>query len=159
MRYSPAAILKLTGAALLAVGLVALIACGGSPDGSDEAPDDVSEGGSSTVHVALNEWSISPAHGSGFEAGKGDAVLEIHNEGAAPHDLKIIKTDLPPDALPTSNGIVDLEAAGEVVAGTDTLSGGEIVVEEAHLEPGNYVLVCSIPGHYQAGMTAALAVK
>src|SRR4030042_617915 len=100
MRHSPAAILRLTGAALLAVGLVALIACGGSSGGSAEVADGASEGSSSTVHVSLNEWSISPAHGSGFEAGKGDAVIEIHNEGAAPHALKINKTDLPPTGLP-----------------------------------------------------------
>ena len=164
MRHSLAAILKLVGVAVLAVALVALIACGGSSDTSDESgsaggDEQTSEGGSGSVHVALTEWSITPAEGSALEAGAGDAVFEIHNEGAAPHDLKIIKTDLAPGALPITNGIVNLEAAGDVVGGVDPLLTGEVAVEEVHLERGNYVLVCTIPGHFDQGMTAALAIN
>jgi len=165
MKYSLGTIVKLSGVALVALALVAFVACGGSSEGSDEAEtggggeEKVSEVGSSTVHVSLNEWSISPAHGGGFEADAGDSVFEIHNEGAAPHDLKIIKTELAPDALPVANGMVDLEAAGEVVGSVDPLLGGEAAVEQGHLEEGNYVLICNIPGHYQQGMFAALATR
>lgn len=164
MKYSLTAILKLGGVALLALALVAFIACGGSSDGSDDAgttggSEETPEGGANNVHVALNEWSISPEDGPAFEADAGDAVFEIHNEGAAPHDLKIIKTHLAPDALPVTDGVVDLEAAGEVVGGVDPLLGGEVVTEQGHLEAGDYVLICNIPGHYQAGMSAALAVN
>lgn len=164
MRYSLATILKLVGAAVLAVALTSLIACGGSSSGSDEAgsasrDEEISEGGSGSVHVALNEWDIRPIEGSAFEIDAGDAVFEIHNEGAAPHDLKIIKTDLAPGALPIADGTVDLEAAGDVVGGVDPLLTGEVAVEEVHLERGNYVVVCTIPGHFDQGMTAALAIN
>ena len=178
MRIEMATILKLATVALLALAVVAFIACGGSSSGSDdtatggggddvaehvddevgddEADEHVDEGG--TVHVALNEWSITPAHGEAFEAGAGDVVFEIHNEGAVPHDFKIIKTDLAPDALPIGDGVVDMEAAGEVIGGADPLPG-DIMVEEAYeLEPGSYVIICTIPGHYQQGMTAELIV-
>jgi uncharacterized cupredoxin-like copper-binding protein len=152
---------KVIGAAVLAVALVAFIACGGSSGGIDEAKtagedEAVPEGGSGSVHVALNEWDIRPIEGSAFEINAGDAVFEIHNQGAAPHDLKIIKTDLAPGALPIRDGTVDLEAAGDVVGGVDPLLTGEVALEEVHLGRGNYVLVCTVPGHFDQGMTTRL---
>lgn len=174
MRIGIRDLLKLTVVALVALALVAFITGCSSSGGSDDAAahedaDEVAEHveememeadeGGGTVHVALNEWSISPAHGEGFEAGAGDVVFEIHNEGAAPHDFKIIKTDLAADALPISGGVVDQEAAGEVIGGVDPIPSGEIYVEPYDLEAGNYVIICTIPGHYQQGMFAELTVQ
>lgn len=172
MRNAIATMVKVSVVALLALALVALIsACGGSSSGSDGAATnggsgdveehtddgDGDEGGES-VHVTLDEWSITPAHGEAFEAAAGEMVFEIHNDGAAPHDLKVIKTDLAPDALPIVDGVVDQEAAGEVIGGVDPIAGGEIYVEPYSLDAGNYVIICTIPGHYQQGMSAELTV-
>jgi uncharacterized cupredoxin-like copper-binding protein len=53
---------------------------------------------------------------------------------------------------------VDQEAAGEVIGGVDPIAGGEIYVEPYSLDAGNYVIICTIPGHYQQGMSAELTV-
>ncbi len=172
MRNAIATMVKVSGVALLALALVALIsACGGSSGAGDDAATnggsgdveehvddgDGDEGGES-VHVTLAEWSITPAHGEAFETDAGEMVFEIHNDGAAPHDLMVIKTDLAPDALPIVDGVVDQEAAGEVIGGVDPIAGGEIYVEEYSLDAGSYVMICTIPGHYQQGMNAELTV-
>ena len=179
MRNAIARMVKVSGVALLALALVALIsACGGSSGAGDDAATnggsgdveehvedadehtddgDGDEGGES-VHVTLAEWTITPAHGEDFELDAGEMVFEIHNDGAAPHDLMVIRTDLAPDALPIVDGIVDQEAAGEVIGGVDPIAGGEIYVEEYSLDAGSYVMVCTIPGHYQQGMSAELTV-
>ena len=167
--------LKVAPLALLALAIVALIsACGGSSSGSDDAAAgddsgqvlehvddaDAAEGGGDEIaHVTLAEWSITPAHGEGFEASAGEVVFEVHNDGAAAHDLLVIKTDLAPDALPIADGVVDQEAAGEVIGKLELIPSGEIVVEPYDFEPGNYVLICTVPGHYQQGMNASLTVQ
>ena len=118
--------------------------------------------GSGSLHVALDEWSITGAHKGtdSLTADAGEVVFEVHNEGAAPHNLFIVKTDLAADALPMAdNGTVNLETAGEVIGGVDEFPGGEIRVETYHLEPGHYVLICTIPGHYQQGMFVELTVQ
>ncbi len=180
-------ILKMIAVALVALALVAFISACGSSSGDgddaatggggdnveehvDDAADDHDDGaddhdaadddeGGGTVHVTLNEWSITPAHGEAFEASAGELVFEIHNDGLAPHDFKIIKTDLAPDALPITDGVVDMAAAGEVIGGVDPLPGDIEVEEPYHLETGHYVFLCSIPGHYQQGMTAEIIVQ
>ncbi len=179
MRNAITAMIKMSAVALLALALVAFIsACTGSSGAGDDAATnggsgDVAEhvedadehtddgdgdGGGESVHVTLDEWSITSAHGEAFELDAGEMVFEIHNDGAAPHDLMVIKTDLAPDALPIVDGVVDQEAAGEVIGGVDPIAGGEIYVEEYSLDAGSYVMVCTIPGHYQQGMSAELTV-
>jgi uncharacterized cupredoxin-like copper-binding protein len=128
-------------------------------DDADEHTDADEHEGGDTVHVSLSEWGISPAHGEAFEAQAGEMVFEIHNDGAAPHDLKVIKTDLAPDALPIADGVVDQEAAGEIIGGVDPIPSGDIYVEPYDLDAGSYVIICTIPGHYQQGMQAELTVQ
>jgi uncharacterized cupredoxin-like copper-binding protein len=129
-------------------------------DDGDDHDDADGSSSASTVHVTLSEWGVTGAHDNALSASSGAAVFEIHNDGVAPHDLKIVKTDLSPDALPLSEGLVDMDAAGELFGGVDPIPGGEIVVESGYeLVPGDYVLLCSIPGHYQQGMFAQLTVE
>lgn len=155
--------------ALTVAGAMVFIACGGggsNPDPNPGTTNDHSENahedeqGAEALHVILSEWSITGEDGeTTFTADAGDTIFEIHNEGAAPHDLKIIKTNLEPDALPAADGVVNPEAAGEVIGSIDPLPGNIEVKEPYDLAPGRYVLICSIPGHYQQGMFAELTVE
>ncbi len=159
------------------LGLAALVsltlaACGGGGDNSEQTADPAaghSDGedadshgdqGAEALHVILKEWSIAGEDGeTTFTAVAGDTLFEVHNEGAAPHDLKVIKTDLSADDLPFVDRRVDVEAAGETIGGVDPLPGEIQVETRLKLEPGRYVLICSIPGHYQQGMFAELTVE
>lgn len=129
--------------AILAV-LVALGACGGGEHG---------------VSVALDEFSIdaSPARTQA-----GHVQFSVTNRGDIPHTLLVLRTSLEPDDLPVKDSAVDVEAPGIDVAvqTRDPLEATAAVVlaMAAHLEPGPYVLICNVPGHYQSGMHAALTV-
>ncbi len=85
--------------------------------------------------------------------------FSVANAGAAPHELVVIRTDLAADALPVEGGSVD-EASGdlEVVGETQPFSANTTQTLRVDLEAGSYVLICNIPGHYEAGMQAAFTV-
>ena len=67
----------------------------------------------------------------------GDVTLRLRNEGAVYHDLRIEGIDdFSLEALP------DEDDTGSI-----------------KLEPGSYVLFCSVPGHQDAGMIGELLVS
>jgi FtsP/CotA-like multicopper oxidase with cupredoxin domain len=83
--------------------------------------------------VVLSEFKLDPKM---VMVGKG-GVLKVTNTGAAPHTLAVEGTDLVTPEL-NSNGVAGLSMAD--------------------LSPGNYQLVCTIPGHKAAGMTGELHI-
>lgn len=99
------------------------------------------------------------------------------NRGSADHDLLIVRTDRRADDLPTGLSGVRPDLAGDVVvgrvqshhsggthgsgphAGHDHLRAGERRVRSVVLEPGRYILICPLPGHYEAGQYATLVAE
>ena len=151
-------------ATALTAALLAFAACQGEGPPVAEAPEHEEEAMQhveGTLHVFLDEWSITE-EGTGanaFTVPAGEITFEVHNEGVAPHELVVIRTDLAAKALPIADGTVDEQAAGQVLGRTGEFPGGEIKVIAYDMEPGQYVLVCNIPGHYQQGMFAEMTVE
>jgi len=86
-----------------------------------------------TTLITATEFAYSPA----LVDVSSDATLMLRNEGAVYHDLRIDGIDdFSLEALPNE------EATGSI-----------------RLEPGSYVLFCSVPGHREAGMVAELQVS
>jgi len=123
--------------------------------GSGEA---AAGGGAAAVQaeldVTLAEFSVTVA----AETSAGGVQFNVANEGAVPHNLRVARSDLAPDALPIAAGIVD-EAQVDVVASVPDIAGGASDSTTATLEAGAYVLFCNVPGHYQLGMHAPLTVQ
>jgi len=137
---------------LFAVPLLA--ACGSDEPTSTPEPTGPSP---TLVDVELTEWGVVPIV---TQSGSGTTVFHVTNSGALEHELVVFKTGLGADELPLGDdGKVD-ESAGEVI--------GEI--EPGELQPGteasatfslgaaNYILLCNLPGHYQAGMRAVFTL-
>lgn len=120
---------------------------GGAPTAA--APGEVQ------LTVLLDEWSITPGAST---IAAGELLIVAVNDGSAPHELVVYRTGLAADALPTTSGIVD-ETTVEVVFRIDQFVGGMTIDGAATLEPGEYALVCNVPGHYQLGMYASLTVR
>ena len=92
--------------------------------------------------------------------------LVAENQGTRPHELVVIKSDLPPDGLPLVDGKVNedkVNISGEI----EPLAAGATREATFELSPGKYLLICNIvelvPGatpqsHYQNGMLAAFLV-
>ena len=100
----------------------------------------------------------------------GTTTFVIDNVGSMHHEMAIFKTDLAPGALPlTDEGKVDEEKAGllaEAVYATPVrgdedhrIRDGRGVNFTIDLEPGKYVLLCNLTGHYQKGQYIAFTVN
>jgi hypothetical protein len=100
----------------------------------------------------------------------------VQNDGPEhPHELVVIKTDLAPDALPTTpEGAVEEDGEGiEIIGEIEEFppSPGETRSATFDLSPSSYVLVCNVTGeeggehggggevHYKMGMFAAFTVE
>ena len=147
---------------VLGVALIVAAACGDDDDDGGETPaagetPAVGEtpAAAATVDVSFVEFAVNPAQDA---AGAGTLTFSVSNDGTIPHDFWAIKTDLAPDALPTEASRVD-EDQVDVVARTGEFSAGETQEVSADLDPGSYVLICNVPGHYDLGMRAAFTVE
>ncbi len=104
------------------------------------------------------------------EVAAGRVTLDVVNEGSIEHEVVLIKTSRDSGELPTDasgaaledgavvpHGGDDEQAEGDHHAGVHFATGtsGKMTVD---LKPGNYAVVCNLPGHYEAGMHANLKV-
>ncbi len=153
------------------IGMVAVFAVTGGAiwaavDDRGEGEEEVTNGGEPTptapvgegqVLIGLTEsgWLVSASPDS---VPAGEITFAVLNDGSIGHNLRVVKTGLAADALP-SDGIAVDEAAVDIVAETRDMDPGESLEVVATLEAGSYVLICNIAGHYDAGMTAAFTVQ
>jgi plastocyanin len=86
------------------------------------------------VAVALSEFEISPAT---ITAGTGKVVLSVTNDGTMAHNLQV-------------------KGLGKKTA--DLAAGQSATLDLGEVAAGTYTVVCTIPGHEAAGMTATLVV-
>lgn len=109
------------------------------------------------VPAALSEWHIAAP--SGITAGS--VVLEAANFGTIQHELLVFKSDLPPSSYPVdSNGNIVEDGPGiTLLSDGDNIDPGSTQTRTADLtQPGSYLFVCNIPGHFKAGMFSPLTV-
>jgi plastocyanin len=133
--------LRSLAAPLLAAAIVSLAGCGGEDDQGAEAPEPGAprpEAG----EVAMTEYEFSPSDAS-VERG---ATIAVSNEGSIAHNLTIERG---PD--PTTKS--------ERLAGTATFGPGESEELTVDLKPGEYALVCTVPGHRELGMVGSIRVR
>jgi len=83
------------------------------------------------------------------------------NQGQLPHEMEIIKTDLPLDQMPIKDNRLERKKVGEKIdeIEAEDLPSGATATLLTHLQPGRYLIECNIPGHFQAGMKAELFVE
>ena len=143
------------GVAVLALGLGALTACGGSSDesstattsGPAEAPATTEVTGSSSAAGGQSEAEAITATEADFSISldedtlpAGDYAITVVNNGKASHDLVV-------------------EQDGNDVAGTDGAVGpGQSTTFTVALEQGEYVFYCSVGNHRSMGMELTVQV-
>lgn len=88
----------------------------------------------------------------------GETKIGVRNRGSQPHDLVVLRTDLAPDKLPYDIGRAKADEPGLVVRSNELRAGGTAAVT-VKLEPGQYVLICNVAGHYGLGMRTSLRVE
>ena len=136
-------ILKLlTPLALLAI-LVA--SCGGAPEA---APTD------SQVVAEMTDYKIT-VNVPTAKAGK--IKIGVRNLAAMEHSFEVIKTDLPQDKLPVDGASAKAKEDGKV-GEIKSLPAGKSGALTLDLQPGKYVFICNVAGHYQLGMHTGFTV-
>lgn len=138
---------------LLAGTTFAVTGCGAGQPASAAAASE------QAVSATLGEYSISLDRST---VAAGDVVFKITNKGAIEHEFVVLKADMAADKLPVSDNEVEEDsipgAATNKVEVEDIASGATASLR-AKLTPGNYVIICNLPGHYGHGMKAALKVQ
>ncbi len=112
--------------------LVGATAC--SPSGVGDSAAASSAG---VTAIELSDFMLDP---SSLTVTGPAVTIEVTSAGPTPHNLSIRDAD------------------GEIIAATDDLSSGDAATLRAQLEPGEYVIFCSLAGHESLGMTGTLTV-
>ena len=133
--------------AAAALALVGAVGCSSSSS---------SAGGSDAGDISATEKDFSIDLGSST-APAGSVTFNVSNEGPSTHEFVIIKTDTAPDALPVKNGTVD-EAGLNIVDENENIAPSTTGTLQDNLDAGAYVIICNMPGHYEAGMHTAFTV-
>lgn len=98
------------------------------------------------VSLQLEDYAIKPAV---IAVPTGDVALVVTNADRAPHNIAVLSTPRPVDALPTTDVRVDEnDPTVSVLARSRTLASGERDEVTVRLLPGRYVVVCTVPHHY-----------
>jgi uncharacterized cupredoxin-like copper-binding protein len=109
------------------------------------------------IPAALSEWHVAVP--TTIKAGT--VNLEAANFGTIQHELLVFKSDLAPSAYPVDkNGNIVEDGPGiNLVSDGDNLDPGTTQARTVDLtQPGTYLFVCNIPGHFKAGMFSVVTV-
>jgi uncharacterized cupredoxin-like copper-binding protein len=120
--------------------------------------------GAEQLNVSLGEWTVTPERTT---VPAGQVYFLANNLGPEdPHELVIIRTNLPPDQLSVVDGRV-AEDQVNLVGEIEEFAPSTQAAATFDLTPGNYALICNIAemengqleSHYQMGMRARLVVE
>ncbi|HEX6547901.1 MAG TPA: cupredoxin domain-containing protein [Candidatus Dormibacteraeota bacterium] len=116
--------------ALLLLAFPLLLAACGGPAGPPPG----------SIKVTLSDFAFAPNQ---IQAKSGSNTFYLVNEGHTSHDFTIVKTD----------------GSGGWVAQSELIQPGSSSTLTVKLDSGNYPVICSQPGHADAGMKATLTVS
>ncbi len=114
-------------------------------------------GGPQTINVTEKDYSITF---SSDTINAGSITFHVTNEATdMSHEFVILKTDLPGNNLPlNADGNVD-ESQLTLIDAIKGLAAGDTQDLTVNLQPGHYVAICDLPGHYKQGMYIDFTVK
>jgi uncharacterized cupredoxin-like copper-binding protein len=127
----------------------------GAACGAD-APDGAGTASNGAIGATLDDSTISLAAGS---APAGGVSFAIANDGSTVHEFEVLRTELAADSLPVDSGVVQTSAQGiEIVDEVEEIAPGTTTTLSVDVDADAYVIICNLPGHYDAGMATSFAV-
>jgi uncharacterized cupredoxin-like copper-binding protein len=113
-----------------------------------------------TLPISVSEFKLTMTVSS---VTAGSKTIQISNAGAIPHEVLVFHPDASIDAgnLPVGpDGDITEEAPGvNKISDGENLDPGSSKSRQVDLsQPGTYVFVCNLPGHYKAGMWTKVTV-
>lgn len=108
-------------------------------------------GASGSITANLSDTAIQLSRGTA-SAGKVTFTITNATTSGQKHEFVIVQTDLAADQLPkNAEGLVDEEKLTSFGEQGD-IEPGKTVDLTVELHPGRYLMICNLPGHYNAGM-------
>ena len=107
--------------------------------------------------IYVSEWSV----GLPTSMLAGQVNFSITNIGTIQHELLVFKSDLPPSTFPVDNkGNIIADGPGiTLVSRGDKIDPGKTQARTVDLtQPGTYLFVCNLPGHFKTGMFRVVTV-
>jgi uncharacterized cupredoxin-like copper-binding protein len=138
-------------AAAVALFAIVLAACssGTSPSATSSSGGG---GGGTTVDVTLTEFKVEF---STMDIPAGPVTFNVTNGGSVVHEFVVFRTEDAEDALPTNDEgteVVEDDSSLQSMGEVEDVDPGSSKSFDATLEPGNYVAICNVAGHYSSGM-------
>lgn len=110
-------------------------------------------GSKTSVSVRLKEFKVLP---SPVTARRGPVSFVVKNTGKVNHEFVVLRTSTAPTKLRVKSGkAIEVGRVGE----TGALKPGKSRTLTLTLKVGKYVLLCNLPGHYQAGQRISFRVS
>jgi hypothetical protein len=103
------------------------------------------------LNVQVGEWAMIPSAG---RVSPGSLRITVQNFGELRHELEIVPTERWGQTLPMHNG----RAVGEAAVPPIIVAPGETRSAKVNLDPGFYVLLDNLRGHYALGAAVAIVV-
>jgi uncharacterized cupredoxin-like copper-binding protein len=143
--------------------VLALTACGGgdSEGGSGSGGEGGSGGGEATMLEVegTNDLKFQPAT---LQTAAGqEFTVQLNNPSSVAHNWVLVQPGQEQAVASAAggDGDVDEDTEGVIAAGDVVQGGGEEDVRVDALEAGEYTYICTVPGHYAAGMQGTLTVE
>ncbi len=108
---------------------------GGGGSGAEREPKRST--GNAPQRVEMSEFAFSPET---VRVKRGDGIAAV-NVGSSPHNLTIERSE------------------GRELAATKDISADAMERLPVDVKPGKYTLVCTVPGHREAGMVGKIVVE
>ena len=144
------------------VATLALTACGGgSGETTGTGGTGGTAGGATTLSAAADATQIKFAETT-LEATAGQPITVNFNNPSTtlPHNWVLVQPgqeDAVANAAIATNG--DATGLAGVIAAGKPITGSQEAVSVPAQQAGTYTYICTVPGHYQAGMKGTLTVK
>jgi uncharacterized cupredoxin-like copper-binding protein len=108
-------------------------------------------GSSNTLNVAMTDFKFDPSSLT-VAAGK-PVTINIKNNGSVQHNFTVM-------SKPVNGSYSDADKANVLFTSEVVDPGSSKTVNfTAPATPGDYQVICTVPGHFEAGMVGHLIVK
>ena len=131
--------------ALVATVVLFAVSCSGSDQDANAGPG---------TGATLTDFAIA-LESENLTAGS--TTFDIVNDGPTVHELEVFRTDLAHGALPVDGSTVADDQL-EIVDEVEDIAPGTATSLTVELPAGQYVVICNIADHYEAGMHAGITV-
>lgn len=140
-----------------------LTACGGGGAAGGEGGEGNGGGAAQAVSVSADP-SGTPAFQQTTLTGPANAEIPVNFSNPAPvqHNWVLVEQgqeDAVAAAGAANNGTVPEGTAGVIAAGAVLNQNGQETITVPATPAGTYTYLCTVPGHYQAGMRGTMTIQ